>query len=65
MNNGHMQRGSHATKQKPSRQVRFPGICTFAHELGVHRNHLRLVLMGKRKSKSLMDRYAELTGGTQ
>ena len=59
-----MQRGSNATKQKPSRQVRFPGICTDAHQLGVHRNHLRLVLMGVRRSASLIRRYEKLKGQT-
>ena len=54
-----MQRVSKETPLKPSRQVRFPGICTAAHDLGVHRNHLRLVLLGTRRSKSLVRRYAE------
>jgi len=53
-----MQRVSKETPQKPSRQVRFPGICTAAHDLGVHRNHLRLVLLGKRTSKKLVNRYS-------
>jgi len=53
-----MQRATNeTTTQRPLRQVLFPGICTAAHDLGVHRNHLRLVLLGKRKSKSLTARY--------
>lgn len=43
--------------RKPKRQVRFPGLLTAAHHLGVHRNHLYLVLTGKRTSHSLLRRY--------
>ena len=54
-----MQRGTKATSsmRKPKRQVRFPGLLTAAHHLGVHRNHLYLVLTGKRTSHSLLRRY--------
>ena len=57
-----MQRGAMATnKRKPIfRQVRFPGLCNDAHALGVHRNHLYLVLAGKRVSADLMRRYRAL-----
>jgi hypothetical protein len=57
-----MQHVANETPQKPSRQVRFPGICTHAAKLGVHRNHLRLVLLGKRSSKKLMRAYRALKG---
>lgn len=54
-----MQRGTQATRKpkKPIRQVRFPGLMTAAHTLGVHRNHLYQVLIGKRISHSLTRRY--------
>ena len=45
--------------------MRFPGICTDAHHLGVHRNHLRMVLLGIRESKKLMRAYRELKGGSR
>jgi hypothetical protein len=54
-----MQRGSDATRQTKKRQVRFPGLLNAAHALGVHRNHLYLVLSGKRPSASLSNRYQE------
>jgi hypothetical protein len=54
-----MQRGTQVTPKhkKPLRQVRFPGLMTAAHTLGVHRNHLYQVLAGKRTSHSLTRRY--------
>lgn len=42
------------------RQVRFPGLVTSAEALGVSRNHLYLVLAGKRVSASLARRYLDL-----
>jgi len=53
----HMQRDTKASLKKPLRQVRFPGLMTAAQTLGVHRNHLYLVLSGKRTSHSLLRRY--------
>jgi hypothetical protein len=54
-----MQRGTKATprRKKPARQVRFPGLMTAAHDLKVHRNHLYMVLTGRRTSHSLTRRY--------
>lgn len=56
-----MQRGTVQTSniKKPNRQVRFPGICTAAYELGCTPNHLRYVLKKQRTSHSLMRRYNE------
>ncbi len=51
------------SKSKPRRQVRFPGLVTDAEALGVHRNHLYLVLSGRRVSKSLTNRYRALKKG--
>jgi len=42
--------------------LRFPGIGEHADALGVTTHHLRLVLKGKRESRSLLARYQELTG---
>jgi hypothetical protein len=39
---------------------RFPGLMRDAAALGVNRTHLYLVLAGKRESRSLRARYAEL-----
>lgn len=55
-----MQRGTIATGSIKKRQVRFPGLINHAAALDVHRNHLYLVLSGKRTSKTLMKRYHEL-----
>ena len=54
-----MQRGTTSTSsiRRPKRQIRFPGLCTAAYDLKVHRNHLYLVLSGKRVSKRLMKKY--------
>ena len=56
-----MQRATSTTgSTKPlKRQVRFPGLVNAADHLGVHRNHLYLVLAGKRVSASLMKRYLD------
>lgn len=48
---------------KEIRSVRFPGLIRDAQELGVHRNHLYLVLTGARKSQRLLDRLTALHGG--
>jgi hypothetical protein len=55
-------------RDKTRRVVRFPGLVTDAEHLGVHRNHLYLVLTGKRVSHTLTARYHQmkqyqLTGG--
>lgn len=42
------------------RLIRFPGLLTAADQLGVHRNHLYLVLSGQRTSHKLMRRYQAL-----
>lgn len=61
-----MLRDTHATgkrkagRVKTRRQVRFPGLLTDAETLGVHRNHLYLVLTGARTSHALLKRYREL-----
>lgn len=49
-------------KEKPLRSVRFPGLMAAAHTLGCHRNHLYLVLSGKRTSHRLLARYRQLKG---
>jgi hypothetical protein len=49
-------------REKTRRQVRFPGLVTDAEMLGVHRNHLYLVLAGKRNSAALLHRYQVLKG---
>ena len=49
-------------KEKPLRSVRFPGLLTAAQQLGVHRNHLYLVLSGQRTSHRLLARYHQLKG---
>ena len=56
-----MQRGTENTSniKKPNRQVRFPGICTAAYDLGCTPNHLRYVLKKERTSHSLTRRYNE------
>lgn len=57
-----MQRGTDVTGsiRKGKRQVRFPGLMNAAHALGVHRNHLYLVLSGRRVSVKLLKRYKAL-----
>jgi hypothetical protein len=47
-------------KKQTKRQTRFRGIGRHAEELGVRREHLWQVLTGRRQSRSLMDRYAEI-----
>lgn len=42
------------------RRVRYPGIVKHAAMLGVSRQHLWLVLHGRRQSLRLMDRYNQL-----
>lgn len=51
-----------ARREKTRRVVRFPGLVTDAETLGVHRNHLYLVLAGQRRSVSLLNKYRELKG---
>jgi len=55
-------RNKKARQDKPLRSVRFPGLLTAAQALGVHRNHLYLVLTGKRTSHRLLARYRALKG---
>lgn len=47
----------------PRGSTQFPGLLDAAKALGVHRNHLYLVLSGRRVSHSLTQRYADLKGG--
>lgn len=47
-------------QQKTRRLIRFPGLMTAADKLGVHRNHLYLVLTGQRTSHRLLRRYQAL-----
>lgn len=41
-------------------RVRFRGIVEIAKKLGVSRTHLYLVLSGRRESRSLRERYAQI-----
>ena len=50
------------TKVEKRSAVRYPGISRHAAELGVRREHLWMVLTGRRESRSLLSRYAVLTG---
>jgi hypothetical protein len=51
-----------AGKQMAKRQpTRFPGIGKQAQQLGVTREHLRLVLTGERTSAGLLARWQNLT----
>jgi hypothetical protein len=43
-----------------AKRTNFPGIVAAARKLGVHRNHLWLVLSGRRESRSLVARYKAL-----
>ena len=45
--------------------LRFPGLMEASRQLGVHRNHLYLVLAGHRTSHSLKRRYNELKGASR
>lgn len=49
-NKNHRQRG----------ETLFPGITRHAQTLGTNRTHLHLVLIGERKSRSLIKRYSDL-----
>ena len=44
------------------KMVEFPGISVYAEELGVRREHLWMVLTGRRVSRSLTARYNALVG---
>lgn len=63
-----MLRDAQATGKKKAgrvdslRSVRFPGLMNAAKALGVHRNHLYLVLSGQRTSHRLLARYHQLKG---
>lgn len=50
------------SENKP-RRVKYRGLIADATMLGVHRNHLYLVLSGKRQSISLLRRYRALKRG--
>ena len=50
------------TKEKKRARSSFPGIVRHAEILGVRREHLWMVLVGQRESRSLRARYAALTG---
>ena len=57
-----------ATRKKKRPVVRrgrtlFPGLLDDARALRVHRNHLYLVLSGRRTSHSLLARYKQLKKG--
>lgn len=43
------------TSNTKKREIRFPGICGAAKQLGVNRVHLYLVLSGQRESKRLLN----------
>jgi len=47
-------------RKKQTHVVRWPGLCTAAQVLGVHRCHLYMVLVGKRTSHRLTARYHAL-----
>jgi hypothetical protein len=55
-------RKRHVRNYAVKRRVRFPGLVNDAAKLRVHRNHLYLVLSGKRISHSLKRRYQQLKG---
>lgn len=48
-----------------SKRTRFAGLVADAKRLGVHRNHLYLVLSGRRQSRRLMARYKALRKGAR
>ena len=54
-----------ARETAAAKRVRFPGIVRHARELGCRREHLWMVLMKKRVSKSLTTRYYELVAREQ
>lgn len=41
-------------------ETKWPGLCRHAEALSVHRNHLWMVLDGRRQSKRLIKRYVAL-----
>ncbi len=47
-------------RKSSSRSPRIKGLCRAAEHLGCHRNHLYLVLSGRRVSHSLQARYDAL-----
>jgi hypothetical protein len=51
------------TIDKRTRPLRFPGIGLYSRKLGVTREHLFMVLTGKRTSTRLMRRYSALLNG--
>lgn len=54
---------SRASGVSAPQRVKYPNICADAEALGCSRVHLYLVLSGRRSSRSLRRRYAELQGG--
>ena len=48
--------------EKRKRRVVYPNISRHADELGCRREHLWMVLTGRRKSRRLLARYQELVG---
>lgn len=48
------------TQSRPRGETLFPGITRHAQTLGTNRTHLHLVLIGERKSRSLIKRYSDL-----
>jgi hypothetical protein len=53
-------------KRRLGRHItRFPGICSDALDLGVHRMHLYQVLTGRHQSYSLLRRYQALKAEQQ
>ena len=57
-----MHRKSQAKTRMRQRACRIPGITRAASDLGVTRQHLRLVLIGERSSPRLLRRYQALHG---
>lgn len=49
-----------AITKPPRGETRFPGITRHAKTLGTNRTHLHLVLIGERRSRSLIQRYTAL-----
>jgi len=55
-----MTRETTSKHRRPRGETLFPGITRHAQTLGTNRTHLHLVLIGERKSRSLIQRYSAL-----
>ena len=51
--------------QSEGRKPRIRGICAAAEQIGVTRDHLRMVLNGERESASLLIRFNQLAENTK